>query len=130
VHKVARVEEAIESAGATGAYLPKYSADLNRIELAFSKLKAHLRKAAEHTISRLMRRIGRVVAGSARENAATSSAMRLRSNLTGIRSRSASFVNDPNHWRLRAEEMRTLAERDTKPQRRRCSTPQTNTAIA
>jgi transposase len=34
-------------------YLPKYSPDLNPIELAFSKLKAHLRKAAEHTIPRL-----------------------------------------------------------------------------
>jgi transposase len=42
-------------------YLPKYSPDLNPIELAFSKLKAHLRKAAEHTILRLFRRIGRVV---------------------------------------------------------------------
>jgi transposase len=30
----------------------KYSPDLNQIELAFSKLKAHLRKAAEHTLLR------------------------------------------------------------------------------
>ena len=29
--------------------------------MAFSKLKAHPRKAAEHTIPRLLRRIGRVV---------------------------------------------------------------------
>jgi transposase len=42
-------------------YLTKYSPDLNPIELAFGKLKAHLRKAAEHTIPRLLRRIGRVV---------------------------------------------------------------------
>jgi transposase len=42
-------------------YFPKYSPDLNPIELTFSKLKAHLRKAAEHTIPRLMHRIGRVV---------------------------------------------------------------------
>jgi transposase len=61
VHKVAGVAEAIEAAGATLIYLPKYSPDLNPIELAFSKLKAHLRKAAEHTILRLLRRIGRVV---------------------------------------------------------------------
>ena len=60
-HKVAGVAEAIEAAGATLIYLPKYSPDLNPIELAFSKLKAHLRKAAEHTILRLLRRIGRVV---------------------------------------------------------------------
>lgn len=40
-------------------YLPKYSPDLNPIELAFSKIKAHLRKAAERTI---LRRIARVIA--------------------------------------------------------------------
>jgi transposase len=61
VHKVASVAEAIEAAGAMLIYLPKYSPDLNPIELAFNKLKAHLRKAAEHTIPRLLRRIGRVV---------------------------------------------------------------------
>jgi len=61
VHKVAGVAEAIEGAGATLVYLPKYSPDLNPIELAFSKLKAHLRKAAERTAPRLLRRIGRVV---------------------------------------------------------------------
>lgn len=61
VHKVAGVDEAIEAAGATLLYLPPYSPDLNPIELAFSKLKAHLRKAAERTIPRLLRRIGRVV---------------------------------------------------------------------
>ena len=61
VHKVAGIAEAIEGAGATLIYLPKYSPDLNPIELAFSKLKAHLRKAAEHTIARLVRKIGRVV---------------------------------------------------------------------
>ena len=54
--------QAIKAAGATLIYLPKYSPDLNPIELAFSKLKAHLRKAAEQTIPRLVRKIGRVVA--------------------------------------------------------------------
>jgi len=61
VHKVTGVREAIEAAGATLLYLPPYSPDLNPIEMAFSKLKAHLRKAAEHTITGLLRRIGRVV---------------------------------------------------------------------
>jgi transposase len=42
-------------------YLPKYSPDFNPIELAFSELNAHMREAAEHTIPRLLRRIGRVV---------------------------------------------------------------------
>jgi transposase len=61
MYKVAGVEEAIETAGATLLYLPPYSPDLNPIEQAFSKLKAHLRRAAEHTITGLMRRIGRIV---------------------------------------------------------------------
>jgi transposase len=61
VHKVTGVEKAIKAAGARLIYLPKYSPDLNPIELAFSKLKAHLRKAAAHTIPRLLRCIGRVV---------------------------------------------------------------------
>ena len=62
VHKVAGVREVIEAAGATLRYLPKYSPDLNPIEQAFSKLKAHLRKAAERTIPRLCRRIGDLMA--------------------------------------------------------------------
>jgi transposase len=60
-HKVAGVNEAIQAAGATLLYPPSYSPDLNPIERAFSKFKVHLRKAAERTIPRLLRRIGRVV---------------------------------------------------------------------
>ena len=52
------VREAIEARGATLRYLPKYSPDLNPIEMPFSKLKAYLRKAGERTIPRLRRRIG------------------------------------------------------------------------
>ena len=61
-HKAAGVREAIEARGATLRYLPKYSPDLNPIEMPFSKLKADLRKAAERTIPRLRRRIGRFAA--------------------------------------------------------------------
>ena len=57
-HKAAGIREAIEARGATLRYLPQYSPDLNPIEMPFSKLKAHLRKAAERTIPRLRRRIG------------------------------------------------------------------------
>ena len=57
-HKAAGVRKAIEARGATLRYLPKYSPDLNPIELPFSKLKADLRKAGERTIPRLRRRIG------------------------------------------------------------------------
>jgi transposase len=54
------VQEAIEAVGAKLLYLPPYSPDLNPIEMAFSKLKALLRKAAERTIPALLRRIGRI----------------------------------------------------------------------
>ena len=37
VHKVAGVAEAIEAAGATLIFLPKYSPDFNPIELAFKQ---------------------------------------------------------------------------------------------
>jgi transposase len=42
VHKAPGVREMIEAVGATLLYLPPYSPDLNPIEQAFSKLKAHL----------------------------------------------------------------------------------------
>ena len=57
-HKVAGVREAIEAVGARLRYLPQYSPDFNPIEQGFSKVKAHLRKAAERTIEGLYRRIG------------------------------------------------------------------------
>lgn len=67
-HKVRGVREAIEARGATLRYLPQYSPDLNPIEMAFSKLKAFLRKVAERTVRRLCRRIGSFVRSlSARE---------------------------------------------------------------
>jgi len=56
-HKVAGVRDAIEKAGATLLYLPPYSPDFNPIELAFSKLKAILRKAAARTIHELWQAI-------------------------------------------------------------------------
>src|SRR5258708_4033568 len=52
-HKVAGVRQAIEACGATLLYLPPYSPDLNPIENAFAKLKAHIRKAAARTIEAL-----------------------------------------------------------------------------
>lgn len=57
VHKVAGVRDAIEAVGAELRYLPEYSPDLNPIEMAFSKLKAYLRRAAERTEHSLRRRI-------------------------------------------------------------------------
>lgn len=56
-HKVAGVQEAIERAGATVRYLPRYSPDLNPIEMPYSKFKAMLRKAAGRTVRDLYRMI-------------------------------------------------------------------------
>jgi transposase len=57
VHLVAGIREAIAKARATLRYLPKYSPDLNPIELPYSKFKALLRKAAARTIPGLYRTI-------------------------------------------------------------------------
>jgi len=60
-HKVTGVRKAIEDVGATLLYLPPYSPDFNPIEMAFSKLKAILRKAAARTISELWDVIGKAI---------------------------------------------------------------------
>jgi len=52
-HKISGVREAIENVGARLLFLPPYSPDFNPIEMAFSKLKALLRKAAARTIDEL-----------------------------------------------------------------------------
>jgi transposase len=54
-HKVAGVRQAIEACGAELRYLPPYSPDLNPIENAFAKLKAHVRKSAARTLDALER---------------------------------------------------------------------------
>jgi transposase len=60
-HKVEGVRKTIEAAGAQLLYLPPYSPDLNPIEQAFAKLKAHLRKAAERSVQALWDRIGTIL---------------------------------------------------------------------
>jgi transposase len=52
-HKVSGVMEAITARGAGLRYLPPYSPDLNPIENAFAKFKAHVRKAAARTFEAL-----------------------------------------------------------------------------
>jgi transposase len=59
-HKIASVRPLIEAAGAVLLYLPPYSPDLNPIEMAFAKIKALLRKAAERTIDALWDKIGEI----------------------------------------------------------------------
>ena len=60
-HKRASVRAMIEARGARLAFLPPYSPDFNPIEMAFAKLKALLRKAAERTVNGLWSAIGRFV---------------------------------------------------------------------
>jgi transposase len=60
-HRRAGVREAIEGKGCTLLLLPAYSPDLNPIEMAFSKLKRLLRKAAARTVEALWEAIGRLL---------------------------------------------------------------------
>lgn len=57
-HKSSKVDEAIQARGAWVLFLPPYSPDLNPIEMAFAKLKAHLRAKAVRTIDDLWKAIG------------------------------------------------------------------------
>lgn len=58
VHKSAKAEAAVRARGAWMPFLPQYSPDLNPIEMAFSKLKAHLRKIAARTFGALIDAVG------------------------------------------------------------------------
>ena len=60
-HKRASVRATIEARGAQLRFLPPYSPDFNPIEMAFAKLKALLRKAAERTVDGLWAAIGRFI---------------------------------------------------------------------
>ena len=59
-HKNPVAEAAIKAKGAWVLFLPPYSPDLNPIEMAFSKLKAHLRARAVRTIDALWQEIGHI----------------------------------------------------------------------
>ena len=54
-HKVSGVARAIAARGAHLLFLPAYSPDLNPIEMAFSKLKAYMRKVAQREFKGLMK---------------------------------------------------------------------------
>jgi transposase len=48
-HKGEAARRAVEAVGARLLFLPAYSPDFNPIELAFAKIKQHLRSAAQRT---------------------------------------------------------------------------------
>lgn len=53
-HKIPSVGRLLSACGAEVRYLPPYSPDLNPMEQAIAKLKAHLRQAAARTLEDLM----------------------------------------------------------------------------
>jgi transposase len=57
-HKSQKARDLIEARGAELVFLPPYSPDLNPIEMAISKFKTLLRRAAERTVPALWDRIG------------------------------------------------------------------------
>ncbi len=59
IHKTAAVARLIAARGAAVRYLPPYSPDLNPIEMAFAKLKSHLRREAARTLESLQPAIAR-----------------------------------------------------------------------
>jgi len=63
-HKSAKAEAILKQRGAWFLFLPSYSPELNPIEMAFAKLKAHLRRigAGARTIDALWRAIGDICA--------------------------------------------------------------------
>jgi transposase len=52
-HKIQNVTRLLSARGVGLRYLPPYSPDLNPIELAFAKLKTHLRQAAARNLDAL-----------------------------------------------------------------------------
>jgi transposase len=59
-HKREGAKKAVEARGAWLLFLPPYSPDLNPIELAFSKFKAHLRRLKARTVEDLCTAAGTV----------------------------------------------------------------------
>jgi transposase len=70
-HKNARVRECIESHGAELLFLPPYSPDLNPIELAWSKMKALLRKVAARTYDALLEAVTNALRAITEQDAAS-----------------------------------------------------------
>lgn len=70
VHKRKRARIWIEAAGAEVCFLPPYSPDFNPIELAFSKVKTHLRQAGARTRTELDQAITAALATITSQDAA------------------------------------------------------------
>lgn len=60
-HKSERAELLVKAKGAWLLFLPPYSPDLNPIEMAFSKLKALLRKRAARSFDTITQALGDII---------------------------------------------------------------------
>ena len=60
VHRSPTAAEILRAEGAWFLFLPPYSPDLNPIELAFAKLKAHLRRIGARTLDALWHAVGEI----------------------------------------------------------------------
>jgi len=59
-HKSAKAAQFLKNQGSWFLFLPPYSPDLNPIEMAFSKIKTLIRKAAARTYDQLWKAVGNV----------------------------------------------------------------------
>jgi len=59
-HKSAKAAQTLKDIGAWFLFLPPYSPDLNPIEMAFAKLKSHLRKQCARTFDEVWQAIGKI----------------------------------------------------------------------
>ena len=59
-HKSEKAKAILKERGAWFLFLPPYSPDLNPIEMAFAKLKAHLRRIGARTIDALWKAVGSI----------------------------------------------------------------------
>ena len=59
-HKSPRAAQVLKDKGCWFLFLPPYSPDLNPIEMAFSKLKAHLRRIGARTFHALFQALGEI----------------------------------------------------------------------
>jgi transposase len=69
-HKNKAVKKAIEDAGLTLKYLPRYSPDFSPIEPCWSKIKTALRAAAARTVETLTAELDTAVASVTADDAA------------------------------------------------------------
>lgn len=69
-HRCPEVDRLVQTAGAKVMRLPPYSPDYNPIEMAISKIKSLLRKAAKREVGTLLHAIGTAIAAVTAEEAA------------------------------------------------------------